>query len=87
MPDSVNLLPKEILELQETQDAMSVLKESFQSLFDSFDEVMPKSPFNGVEGAMNDTFTKLMGANLIYTAFMEVYKDYVVKANLTGGTK
>lgn len=87
MSDSISMLPKEILELKATQDAMDILKERFQSLFDTFDDVMPKSPYPGKGSPMGDTFTKLMGANLIYTAFMEVYKDYVVKANLGGFEK
>lgn len=83
----MNLIPKELRDMPATQDALDILKEKFQYFFDTFESVMPKSPYPGKGTDVGDTFTKLMGANLIYTAFMEVYKDYVAKANLGGFEK
>ena len=70
MPDSISMLPKEILELKATQDAMDILKERFQQLFDTFDDVMPKSPYPGKGSVMGDTFTKLMGMTGITSAIV-----------------
>ena len=78
---NISSIPQEMLENQTIKEILEKMKQVFRDTFDLVDDKIKDIPVPpGMEGVVMPML-KIQYANLIQTAFSEVYGEYISKAS------